>query len=183
MRSIKSGGLSHTADKIQSMKNLLLLVLLLPTGAHAGWSLFDFKSEDAQPWIESETAFPPYPKSENLIPFEVSPVTRNRHFVDAASISLGKDEVVRYTVVIEAAGGAKNVSFEGMRCDSGERRIYAYGHPDSTWSKARTEAWEEIKFNSSLSYQKALYQDHFCPNGIQVRNGAEAILNLRRFAQ
>jgi len=94
----------------------------------------------------------------------VSSATRNKFFVDAESISVGADKVVRYIVVVEAAGGAKNVSFEGMRCESGERRLYAYGHPDGTWSKARSAGWESIKFRSLLSYQKALFEDHFCPN-------------------
>jgi hypothetical protein len=103
-------------------------------------------------------------------------------FVDTASISVGKDRVVRYTVVIEATGGARNVSFEGLRCESGERRLYAYGHPDGTWSKARARnaGWETIKFRSLLSYQKALFEDHFCPDGIRVKDGAEAVRNLKQ---
>jgi hypothetical protein len=82
--------------------------------------------------------------------------------------------------VIEAVGGAKNVSFEGIRCASGERRLYAYGHPDGTWSKARNAGWETIQFRSLLSYQKALYEDYFCPDGIQVKDDQEAVRNLRR---
>ncbi|HEX7970833.1 MAG TPA: CNP1-like family protein, partial [Thiobacillus sp.] len=82
-----------------------------------------------------------------------------------------------------AAGGAKNVSFEGMRCESGERRLYAYGHPDGTWSKARTAGWEDIKFRSLLSYHKALFEDHFCPDGINVRDAKEAVRSLRRGAR
>lgn len=166
------------------MKKLSILLLLFPLCAHAGWKWFDFKSdEETQPWAEAETDFPAYPKPENLIPFEVSPVTRNRHFVDASSVSVGKDNVVRYSVVIEAGGGARNVSFEGMRCGAGERRIYSYGQPDKTWSKARNEAWEAINFNSVFSYQKVLYEDFFCPEGIQVKNASEAVQRLRQSAR
>jgi len=126
---------------------------------------------------------PAYPKAENLIPFNVSSATRNKHFIDAESVSVGEDRVIRYTVVIEAAGGATNVSFEGMRCEAGERRLYAYGHPDGTWSKARNAVWEGIKFRSLLSYHKALFEDHFCPDGIRVKDGKEAVRNLRRAAR
>ncbi|MDP2265005.1 MAG: CNP1-like family protein, partial [Thiobacillus sp.] len=66
---------------------------------------------------------------------------------------------------------------------SGERRLYAYGHPDGTWSKARNAGWEGIKLRSLLSYQKALYEDHFCPDGIRVRDGKEAVRNLRQAAR
>ena len=165
------------------MKKRYALLLLLPLQVHAGWNLFDFKSEDAKPWVESDSALPAPPKPQNLIPFEVSPVTNNRHFIDAASVHVGSDDVVRYTVVIEAAGGATNVSHEGIRCDSGEQRVYAYGQADETWSASGNERWEAIKFDSARSYQRALSEDYFCAHGSQVKTGAEAVHNLRRTVQ
>lgn len=165
------------------MKILRVILLCLPVVAHAEWGQFEFEYDQDKPWTEVAVQLPAYPKAENLIPFSVSSATRNKHFVDATSVSVGDDKVIRYTVVIEAAGGAKNVSFEGMRCESGERRLYAYGHPDGIWSKARNSGWEDIKFRSLLSYGKALYEDHFCPDGIRVKNGSEAVQNLRRAMQ
>ena len=105
------------------MKILPALLLMLPLTAYAEWGQFDFEFENEKPWVELAAQLPPTPKAENLIEFNVSSATRNRHFVDTASISVGEDKVVRYTVVIEAAGGAKNVLFEGMRCETGERRL------------------------------------------------------------
>lgn len=165
------------------MKILPVLLLCLPLAAHAEWGDLDFEFEQDKPWVEVAAKLPSYPKGENLIPFNVSSATRNKFFVDAESISVGADKVVRYTVVVEAAGGAKNVSFEGLRCESGERRLYAYGHPDGSWSRARNAGWEDIKFRSLLSYHKALYEDHFCPDGINVKDGKEAAQNLRRAAR
>lgn len=165
------------------MKILLALLLCLPFAARAEWGQFDFEFDQDKPWSEVAVKLPAYPKAENLIPFNVSSATRNKHFIDAESISVGEDRVVRYTVIIEAAGGAKNVSFEGIRCESAERRLYAYGHPDGTWSKARNAGWEGIKLRSLLAYRKALFEDHFCPDGIRVRDGKEAVKNLRQAAR
>ena len=165
------------------MRTLPALLLCLPLVAHAEWMDFEHDFEQDKAWVEVAAQLPAYPKTENLLPFAVSSATPHQHFIDAASISVSQDKVIRYTVVIEAAGGAKNVSFEGLRCDSGERRLYAYGHPDGTWSKARNVGWEGIKFRSLLSYQKALYEDYFCPNGIQVKDSQEAINNLRQGAR
>lgn len=162
------------------MKILTALLLMLPLTAYAEWGQFDFEFESDKPWVELSAQLPPTPKAENLVEFNVSSATRNRHFVDTESISVGEDKVVRYTVVIDAAGGARNVSFEGLRCATGERRLYAYGHPDGTWSKARNAQWEGIKMRSLLSYHKALFEDHFCPDGINVRDAREAVHNLRR---
>ncbi|MBT9567079.1 MAG: CNP1-like family protein [Thiobacillus sp.] len=165
------------------MKTLFVALLLLSSSAQAEWGQFEFDFDQDKPWSEVAVQLPPYPQAENLIPFTTSATSRNRHFIDAPSISVGDDQVVRYTVVVEAAGGARNVSFEGLRCESGERRLYAYGHPDGTWSKARNAGWEDIKLRSSLSYHKALFEDLFCPDGIRVRDGAEAVRNLRRAAR
>jgi hypothetical protein len=162
------------------MKILPALLFCLPLAAHAEWMDFEHEFDQDKPWTEVAAQLPPYPKADNLIPFNVSSATRNRFFVDAESISVGADNVVRYTVVIEAAGGARNVSYEGLRCESGERRLYAYGHPDGSWSKARNAGWEPIKFRSLLSYQKALFEDHFCRDGIRVKDGKAAAQNLRR---
>ena len=162
------------------MKKLPLFLLLLPLTAHAALSLFGAKPEEEKQWIENESALPAFPASHNLIPFEVSPVTRNKHYVDVTSISVAKDDVVRYTVIVEAPSGAKNISFEGMRCDTGERRIYAYGHADGTWSPAKNTSWQEINFISSFSYQKVLYEEFFCPPGNYAKTAAEAVMNLRR---
>ena len=165
------------------MKILFAFLLCASFSAQAEWGQFEYDFDQDKPWSEVAVKLPPFPKDENLIPFNVSSATRNRHFVDANSISVGEDQVVRYTVVIEAAGGAKNVLFEGLRCESGERRLYAYGHPGGTWSKARNAGWEDVKFRSLFSYRKALFEDHFCPDGIRVKDGAEAARNLRRAAR
>lgn len=165
------------------MKMLPVLMLCLPIVAHAEWGEFEHEFDQDKPWVEVAAQLPPYPKAENLIEFNVSSATRNRHFIDKESISVGADNVVRYTVVIEAAGGARNVSFEGLRCESGERRLYAYGHADGTWSKAREAGWENIKLRSLLSYRKTLFEELFCSDGIHVRDGKEAVQNLQRAAR
>ncbi len=162
------------------MKNLLAILLCLPLASQAEWAQFDHDFEEDKPWVELAVQLPPYPRAENLVPFTVSSVTRNQHFIDVNSISIGSDKVIRYTVVVEAAGGARNVAFEGLRCDTGERRLYAYGHADGTWSKARYAAWEGIKLRSLLSYHKPLYEDLFCSDGIVVKDAATAARNLRR---
>jgi hypothetical protein len=162
------------------MKILPALLLMLPLTAYAEWGDFDIEFEADKPWVELSAQLPATPQAENLVEFKVSSAARHRHFIDTASISVGDDKVVRYTVVIEAVGGAKNVSFEGMRCETAERRLYAYGHSDGSWSKARKSDWEGIKLRSLLSYHKALYEDHFCPDGINVRNVTEAVRNLRQ---
>ncbi|MDP2252692.1 MAG: CNP1-like family protein, partial [Thiobacillus sp.] len=84
------------------MKILPVLLLILPLTVHAEWGQFDFEFENEKPWVELSAQLPPPPKPENLVGFDVSPATQNRYFVDTASISVGEDKVVRYSVIIEA---------------------------------------------------------------------------------
>ena len=58
---------------------------------------------------------PPTKRGE-LIEFSV-PGTRDfRFFVDASTLSVDNEGIVRYVLVARSASGTENVSFEGMRC-------------------------------------------------------------------
>ena len=134
-----------------------------------------------RPWQEIEAKLPPYPQPENLIEFRVSPAINLRHFVDADSISVGEDRVVRYTVVIRSPQGAQNVFFEGLLCGKVARKLYATGNRDGTWSPARDPEWERITANRQSMYQKILYEDFFCPGRkTTVKDQAEAVAALKR---
>lgn len=130
-------------------------------------------------WEELQPQLPPAPKASALLPFFVSATTDNRFFVDGDSISVGSDGVVRYTLVVLSPGGARNVSYEGIRCESGERRLYAFGRNDGSWSKARGNAWTRIKDSSLNRQHAALYNEYFCPIGTIVNDADEARMALR----
>ena len=165
---------------------LLLSLLVLPAWAADNDALIFGDSpenkfeDDSKPWQEVQALLPAYPKEENLLSFSVSSATANSYAIDAASLSVGKDDVVRYAVVINSPRGARTVNYEGMRCDPSEYKIYAFGHPDNTWSKNRYAKWEPYALRSLLSYHKPLFEDYFCPDGIEVKSAAEAIRNLKQ---
>ncbi len=133
-------------------------------GAQAEWSM-EFErefDEDSRPWAELQAQLPGAPNSAVLIPFEVSPATRHLHFIDPASLSAGGDGVVRYTVLIRTTGGAENISYEGMRCATGERKIYAFGRPSGEWSRNKYARWEPIQARRPESYHRELFFHYFC---------------------
>lgn len=135
----------------------------------------DFEEDyEAKKWEEIEVRLPPAPKQQDLIGFFVSSATENRFFVDPASVSVGGDGVVRYTLVVLSGAGVRNISFEGMRCDTRERRLYAFGRSDGAWSKSRNNQWERVKEAGSNRQHAALFQEYFCPGGVIVRNAEEA---------
>ena len=133
---------------------------------------------DEKPWSEVELQLPPFPEKTDLIPFRVGYITDTRFFVDGKSISVGSDGVVRFTVVVISPEGAQNISYEGLRCATYERRYYASGRSDKTWSKARSNKWVLLRGNSN-DFRIELFFNNFCVSGIAASN-AEAARDLLR---
>ncbi len=158
----------------------LATVCLVPLTAAAQWRLFESDFDDEQKaWKEIEAQLPPYPKPGNLIPFEAGTATSHRFSVDAPSISIGEDGVVRYTLVVKTGGGALNVSFEGIRCETREQKYYAIGQANGTWSRARNPQWRRIEYKEINRHHGVLYADFFCAGKIPVRSAQEAINELK----
>jgi CNP1-like family protein len=160
---------------------LLLLGVVLTAHAEQQPSYFeqDFDS-DEKSWREIEAQLPPYPKAENLLPFDVSPSIPSHYFVDASSISVGTDGVVRYILVVRSAQGAETVSYEGLRCETRERKLYAFGHRDNSWARNRYAKWEYVEANKRQSeHQLVLYQDFFCADKFMVKDREEAVRALK----
>ena len=137
------------------------------------------KIEDAPEWQELQSQLPAAPKDENLVPFYVSGIAGNQYAIDKSTLNVGKDGVVRYTLVIKTQGGAKNVSYEGIHCESRQRKIYATGRDDGSWTRAIDSRWQGIAGRSLLSYHRALADEYFCPVGTIVWSKEQALQNIK----
>lgn len=148
------------------------------------WADWDYKfDQEITPWSEVQTQIPAYPADGDLIRLDVGAVTQHRFYVDAKSLSIGNDGVVRYTFVIRTSGGATNVSFEGIRCESAEQKFYAIGRNDRTWVRARNPQWRRIEFREIAPYHFTLYAEYVC-KGKHIAGTAEQIVAaLRRGPQ
>lgn len=150
--------------------SLLLVAMLTSATVFA-----DFEEDyESKQWQEIEIQLPAAPKQVTLLPFYVSAATENRFFIDGATLTVGSDGVVRYVLLVLAPQGARNVTYEGMRCETRERRIYASGRLDGSWSKARKNEWVRIQDAYANRHHAALFLEYFCPVGNIVQNAAEA---------
>jgi len=158
-----------------------VFAMLAACGAQAQeqWSqwVIDF-DEGKKPWKEIEAKIPAYPRNENLIPFEAVKATGHQYFVDAQSLSLGEDGVVRYVLVIRAAGGATNVTFEGMRCETREQKYYAVAQPGGGWNRARNPQWRPIR-QQEVSQHGTLFDEYFCAERFRPATPGQAIQRLK----
>ncbi len=159
---------------------LLVALATASAASHAQWLRFeqDF-DEQSKPWQEISLQLPPAPKPENLAEFEVSATTRMTFAVDTQSISAGEDGVVRYTLVSRSPSGAMNVSYEGIRCETQERKLYAFGQKDGSWTRARNDRWERFTQTISNSQHAALANGYFCDHKVVAGNAKQLAHNLR----
>lgn len=129
---------------------------------------------------EGKLQLPAAPKPEDLIRFDAGPARRGfEHFVDSAALSLGPDGIVRYTLVVKSDMGVSNVTFEGMRCVTRERKIYAHGRSDGSWRESGNAEWKTIGQAHVAGPVFVLYSDFFCPGRHAVASASEAIAALK----
>lgn len=135
------------------------------------------RDRQARAWRERPVMLPEYPRPERLVPFFVSSASSFKFFVDAASVETGEDGVVRYALVVRSAAGAESITYEGIRCETGDYRIYASG-AGGAWTPA-TGGWRRIEPRSVQRWHNALYKEYFCPLGEPIRSSAEGVNALR----
>ena len=159
----------------------LIAAVLFAPATHAQWREWDKDfDEETKGWKEIQAQIPVYPKGEALVRVPTGTATSHHFFVDPRSISLGEDGVMRYTVVSKAAGGALNVTFEGMRCETRERKLYAVGRSDGSWVRARDTQWHRVVLRDLTPHHHTLYHQFFCNERTRPTAPRIAIDALRR---
>lgn len=152
---------------------LLLTALLgLAHTASAQGALGDDEAE--REWKEVAAQLPEAPKPENLIDFYDS--GSQKFAIDGKSLSVAADGTVRYTLVSVSRSGARNVSYEAIRCESFEKKLYAFGRPDGTWSRSHRSDWQRISNQAVNKQHSALATDYFC-QGLTLAGKADVLLN------
>ena len=139
-------------------------------------------NEDENAWQEQAIEPPAFPRQENLKEFYVSALATNKYFIDASTLAVGADGVVRYVLVVQTSGGATNVSFEGIRCRERSWKHYATGRSDgATWamSRAARNDWRPIENKPVNRHHAALSRDLFCPSGSAIQSADEGRNALR----
>lgn len=160
------------------MKSIIILSCLIILTSCAKPPFKD-QFESDKPWIEQLTQLPAYPDTQNLLTFDSGAQTSNRYLVDTTSIKIGEDGVIRFTLVMQSSTGAMNVSYEGIRCSTNERKLYALGRNDRTWIQPRVSEWQKLDLVRQFYAQRELSQNIFCPHRQIVSSSQQAIQALK----
>ena len=140
---------------------------------------FKDEFESDKPWVEQLAQLPAYPDAKSLLAFDAGSVTSNQYLVDTTSIKIGEDGVIRFSLVIKSSTGVLNVSYEGIRCATSERKLYALGRDDKTWIQPRISEWQKLDFVRQFYAQRELAKNIFCPHGQTASSTEDAIQALK----
>jgi hypothetical protein len=162
------------------MRRRLVLVLGCCWSVSASAGLFSDDENKAPPKEESALALPAPPKSDDLLRYPVGAGASMTFAIDAKSVSVGDDQIVRYSSVITSSSGASNISYEGIRCKTAERKLFATGRPDGSWNTLPDTEWRRIASTGPNSYQATLFRDFFCDGDMVAGKATTIVDRIRR---
>ncbi len=166
---------------------MCLFLLLSPCAWSAGdvadpYGRFEDQNDDYNealevPWVEMETQVRKGPDEDSLTGLEIEELPPNMHlFADLAHLSVDeRDQVSRLWIVIRSGRGAENGTYEGVRCATGEYKVYAYYNPKGSkpLRVVKLPRWRAIRPNS---WRAELAKEVLCsdtsprdPNDVRAR--------------
>ena len=147
----------------------LLMACTLHLSAHAQFRLLD----PDESWTEAEVPAPPAYSTDKLIQVEGAAASSLRFGVDPSTISIGPDRVVRYVIVMQGPAAVTAVH-EGIRCATGEKRVYARRNGDASWEPVK-EDWQPLNQSSATKYAWNMARDGVCI-GVATNNSVRDIV-------
>ncbi len=130
--------------------------------------------EAEKSWQEQQEPLPPFPRAQDLIPVRAdSGADGYNYYIDVNSVSLGADEVLRYTIVIQSPNGASNIVYEGIRCATREIKTLAYGTRGGRFARMPDPKWIYVFTQGPLAYRNTLVERYTCDeNGWAIDSDA-----------
>jgi len=130
-------------------------------------------------WKELQAPPPPVFEMSRLVPFDVSINSALQFGVDPATITIGKDGVVRYVIVARSASGAVNGLYEGMRCSTGEVRTYARYNASGGWNRSENNEWRSMWGNPATRHTFMFARQGGCSGNATPLSVQDIVRSLR----
>jgi len=128
--------------------------------------------EDDKPWQENDTVLPAFPTQPDWVGFYVNNTFTNQAAIDAKSLTVDTDHVIRYVLQVKSPAGAENLSVEGLRCDGRQIKIYAFGDSvNHRWIKSLKADWKPLP-----DALRGRLRTLFCNDGTPLNNDAAVAL-------
>lgn len=155
--------------------------LLIGLSALATPASAQYADADRVDWKEDPVPPPPAFKTNRLIDIEMPRGASVRMGIDPETITINRQTgIVRYVVVARGTS-AVNAFYEGIRCATGEYRVYARQVQGGEWSPADNESWKSMRGQSNVMVQ---HPDRLARGGLCMGTGTpqsaiDAVRELR----
>lgn len=156
---------------------MLRSILALALACAAAAASAQLRPEDPD-WKEVEAPPPPAVRTTGLIDLEVPRATL-RFGIDPRSVSVAGDGIVRYVVVAISSSGTVNAMYEGIRCKTGEMKVYARHNPDSGWVPASRSDWVSLHAAAHSRHSLYIARNGACLGSGANGTAAEIVADLR----
>lgn len=136
-----------------------------------------YADDDAADWKEDAVPPPPAYRTSGLVDIDMPRSSSVRMGVDPKTITINqKTGIVRY-VVVARGPSAVNASYEGIRCSTGEYRVYARQVQGGEWSMSEEQGWRPMRSQGGImvQYPLRLAQGGICL-GKGIRNSVDEMV-------
>ena len=164
----------------RAMRSTFGAMLLGCAALMAGFAHAQYANDDRADWREDAVPPPPAYQTGRLIEIDMPRGTTVRIGIDPDTITINPQTgIVRY-VVVARGPSAVNAFYEGIRCATGEYRVYARQVQGGEWSVA-DEGWKSMRGQSSVMVQ---HPDRLASGGLCIGTGVrqsvtDAVRELR----
>lgn len=135
---------------------VMVVTLMFFGGASAQLSSLD------PDWKEIDVPPPPAFNKDKLVPVDMPPHVTLKLGVDPATLSISNDGVVRYVMVATSSAGTINAMYEGIRCLTGEVKVYARYSASGQWKAVENPQWAPLNGNQPSKHAAALARQGAC---------------------
>ncbi|WP_248281088.1 CNP1-like family protein [Azoarcus sp. TTM-91] len=138
---------------------------------------------DDEVWKEQGYEMPGAPDPASYVGFFVNATSTGEFFIDRSHLSIGEDGIVRYVLIVRSPSGAESATFEGIRCDTRERRLYASWHAKGGWAPLKNSNWQRMGQSAYNRPRAVLAEDYFCDGNAPPRDRKAALIRLEGGAE
>jgi hypothetical protein len=120
---------------------------------------------------------PPAFNKDKLVSLEMPPYVTLEFGIDPTTLSITPDGVVHYVIVATNATGSFSAMFEGIRCATGEVKVYARSSTAGSWNIIKDPEWQAL--NRTVSKHAMVFaRQAACADGTSATaRSVDAIVN------
>lgn len=129
-----------------------------------------------------ENAAPPPPAFDvsRLINVPMPANSSMRLGIDPQTVQLGSDGVVRYVAVMQSTtSAALSVTYEAIRCVSGEYKLYARRYADTGWRPVADPVWVPLSIGGAPRFAVRIAEAGACREASSNTSTAQILKDLR----